>query len=128
MYGAKITAIRIARGYTQEYLAEKLGIQQNVYSKIERDEKIKMDEETLGKIAKTLGVSIEDIKSSTPIIMNFQAATYHGQQNQHSNINDSVIGQLTNQLLIKDSRISHLLEQNQHLQMQLEKLLENKHK
>lgn len=124
MYEAKITAIRAARGYTQEYLAEKLGIQQNVYSKIERDEKIKMDEETLGKIAKTLGVSIEDIKSPTPIIMNFQAATYHGQPNQHSNINDSVIGQLTNQLLIKDSRISHLLEQNQHLQMQLEKLLE----
>ena len=70
------------------------------------------------EVAKTLGVSIDDIKSHTPIVMNFHTDSNNGQHNQHSNINDSLIGQLTNQLQIKDSRISQLLEQNQHLQMQ----------
>ena len=31
MYGAKISPIRNARGYTQEYVSTKLGIAQNTY-------------------------------------------------------------------------------------------------
>ncbi len=85
MYGAKITSIRQARGYSQQYVAEKLGMAQNAYSKIERDEKIKIDDRLLGKLAETLGVSVDDIKSPTPIVMNFHHSPYSGQISNRAN-------------------------------------------
>lgn len=75
MYGAKISAIRLARGYTQDFLARKLNIEQTSYSKIEHDSKVKISDELIEKIACALGVTIEDIKSPTPIIMNFHSPT-----------------------------------------------------
>lgn len=71
MYGAKITSIRMARGYTQEYMAKKVGIDQQTYSRIEKDAKSKIDDTLLSKIAETLGVSLEDIKCPLPIVMQF---------------------------------------------------------
>ena len=127
MYGAKITSIRLARGYTQDYIEEKLGIPQNAYSKIERDEKTKLDDILLGKIAETLGVSMDDIKSPTPIVMNFHNNPYSGQiSHQNNNITENIVALLTNQLKVKDSRISQLVEQNHQLVMHLEKLNERK--
>lgn len=71
MYGSKIAAIRLTRGYTQDYVAKSIGVDQRTYSRIEKDEKVIVDDMMLEKIAQTLGVSKEDIKSPTPIIMNF---------------------------------------------------------
>lgn len=121
MYGAKISSIRLARGYSQDYIAGKLGISQKEYSKIERNEKTKLDENLLDKIAQTLGVSVDDIKSPTPIVMNFHNSAYSGQYNHNTTINESIIAELTNQLRIKDKRIELLLEQNQQMVMQLQK-------
>src|SRR5690606_41740691 len=70
MYGAKIAMIRNARGYTQEYMARQLGMAQNTYSRIEKDESDKLGDELLDKIAACLGVTKEDIKSPTPIVIN----------------------------------------------------------
>lgn len=53
MYGAKISSIRLARGYTQEYMAKKLGMEQTTYSKIEHDVKA-MDKETVQTMLKLL--------------------------------------------------------------------------
>lgn len=109
MYGSKIQSIRLARGYSQEYMATKLNIPQTVYSKIERDERAKLDAEFLQKIAEALGVSIDDIKSPTPIVMNFHNSPYSGQINQQNiNITEELIATLTQQLKVKDEQIAQL--------------------
>lgn len=71
MYGEKIRIIRELRNYSQEYVAEQLGIKQNSYSKIERNE-TKLTAEMLQKISTLFGVSPIDIISSQPAIVNFQ--------------------------------------------------------
>jgi transcriptional regulator with XRE-family HTH domain len=71
MYGEKIRMIRELRNYSQEYVAEQLGIKQNSYSKIERNE-TKLTAEMLQKISTLFGVSPIDIISSQPAIVNFQ--------------------------------------------------------
>ncbi len=77
MYGDKIKTIRELRGYSQEYLAGKLGIAQNTYSKIETNQ-TKLTAEILEKLSKELGVSPADILSHQPTIINFESN--HGTQ------------------------------------------------
>jgi len=108
MYGAKITSIRLARGYTQEFVAGKLGIAQNTYSKIEKDEKARIDDDLIDRIAEVLGVSANDIKSPTPIIMTFNDSPYSG-YNTHNTLNEELIGALKEQLKQKDEQIASLL-------------------
>ena len=73
MYGEKIRTIRTLRGFSQDYMAEQLGVAQNTYSKYENNGD-KLPFETLQKIATVLGVSITDLTSNTPIIINNQSA------------------------------------------------------
>ena len=75
MYGAKISSIRLARGYSQDYMANKLNIKQANYSKIESDQTHNHDEDLIQKIANILEVSVSDIKSPMPIVMNFNNST-----------------------------------------------------
>lgn len=91
MYGSKITSIRLARGYTQEYVADKAGINQRTYSRIEKDAKVKVEDELLEKIAAVLGVSLEDIKNPMPIVMTFHHSPYSGQINSQENKSDTAI-------------------------------------
>jgi transcriptional regulator with XRE-family HTH domain len=125
MYGSKITAIREARGFDQKYMATKLGILQSAYSKIENDSKVKVDENLLQKIAEVLGVSVTDIKSATPIVMNFDnfqnnSNMQFGQMpTQHNNINEKIIDQLTIQLATKDKQIE---EKDKQIQLLLARL------
>lgn len=72
MYGEKIRTIRELRGYSQEYVAGKLGIAQNTYSKIETNQ-AKLSAEMLQKLSKELGVSPIDILSQQPAIVNFES-------------------------------------------------------
>ena len=85
MYGDKIRAYRIMRGFTQEYMASELHIAQNTYSKYENNGE-KLPFEILEKIAGVLGVSVTDITSNTPIIIN----------NQSSNTGTQGIGHIEN--------------------------------
>lgn len=78
MYGDKIRAFRIMRGFSQEYMAEKLNVAQNTYSKYENNAE-KLPFETLEKIADVLGVSVVDITSNEPIIINNQASNQGAQ-------------------------------------------------
>lgn len=59
--GQKVERIRLFRGVKQEYVANKLGISQQQYSKIEQQEKI--EDDVLEKIAEILGVTMETIKN-----------------------------------------------------------------
>lgn len=111
MYGSKIASIRLARGYTQDYIAKKIGVvDQRTYSKIEKDEKARIDDDLLDKIATALGVSTEDIKSPTPIIMTFHNSPYSGQYNSiTSHIDKSIIDALNQELKTKNEQIARLM-------------------
>lgn len=110
MYGSKIATIRLARGYSQEYVAEKIGIKQNMYSRIEKDDKVKVGDELLKKISDALGVSVEDIKSPTPVIMNFHNSSYNAPfGTNNNNLSDKVLEQLIAQLAVKDKYIEQLI-------------------
>lgn len=106
MYGDKISAIRLSRGFTQEYVSSKVGIAQNTYSNIEKNKTSKIDDEVLNKIANVLGVSIEDIKSPTPIVMSFHNSPQSGQYNTNTSSDQKVIDALLNQLKIKDEQLA----------------------
>ncbi len=111
MYGTKITSIRLARGYTQEYVAKQIGLDQQSYSKIEKDNKVKVSDELLSKIAEVLGVSIEDIKSPTPIIMSFHNSPYSGQITNSNNTDAQLIEALRNELQEKNEQLKEKDEQ-----------------
>ncbi|SFA58506.1 DNA-binding transcriptional regulator, XRE-family HTH domain [Pedobacter suwonensis] len=59
--GRKISRIREIRGIKQDALAMELGLSQQTISKIEQSEDV--DDETLNKISKALGVSSDAIKN-----------------------------------------------------------------
>lgn len=51
---------RIRKNYTQEYVADEIGISQSQYSRLEKGE-ISLDIEKVGKITKVLEISPQDI-------------------------------------------------------------------
>lgn len=59
--GRKISRIRELREMKQEALASAIGVSQQAISEIERSEVVK--DETLEKVAKALGVSVEGIRN-----------------------------------------------------------------
>lgn len=59
--GRKISRIREIRGIKQDYLAIELGVSQQTISKIKQSEEV--EDSTLEKISKILGVSPEGIKN-----------------------------------------------------------------
>jgi transcriptional regulator with XRE-family HTH domain len=59
--GNKIRIFRQIKGYSQEVMAENLGISHTAYAKMERNES-KITEDRLIEIAKMLGIDTEDIK------------------------------------------------------------------
>lgn len=56
----KIKSIRVSKGFSQDYMASKLGISQRAYSKIENEE-TKMDVDKLIGIAQTLEVEVSEL-------------------------------------------------------------------
>ena len=67
--GRKISRIRELRGMKQDALAAELGISQQAVSKLEQSEEI--EDSTLEKVAKVLGVSAEAIKNySDEVVLN----------------------------------------------------------
>ena len=59
--GQKVERVRLFRGFKQEYLANKLGVSQQMVSKLEQQEII--EDEMLKQIADALGVTPELIKN-----------------------------------------------------------------
>lgn len=110
MYGEKIKIIRELRGFSQEYVAEKLGMAQNTYSKIETGQ-TKLSAEVLKKIAELLGVSAEDILSVQPAIINFKSN--QGTQQGIAHVENFYTYQrefVEKMVASKDSEIQHLKE------------------
>lgn len=110
MYGAKLKAIRQLRDFTQEFVAAKAGIKQNVYCQIEKDEIAKVPPAILEKIAETLGVSIEDIKSPVPVIVSLCHQSPVSCKPNEPVETLKMIDELTRQLQAKDEQINKLLQ------------------
>jgi transcriptional regulator with XRE-family HTH domain len=109
MQGNKIRTIRELRGYSQDYVAAKLEIAQNTYSKLETNQ-TKMTTEMLEKIAAILEVSINDILSEEPIVLNFYGIN-HGAQGKFDLIEHFHAGQkelYEKMLSNKDEEINRL--------------------
>ena len=109
MYGNKIRMIRINRGLSQESVAKKLGISQNGYSKIENNHK-KLHTDILQKLATTFGVTVEDITSLEPVIVNYRNNDSTSISNENNfQISAELLEQLTHQLSEKDKQIEKLI-------------------
>jgi len=78
MYGAKIKAFRMMRGFSQEYMADRLNVTQATYSKIEGN-KQRATPEQLETLAQELGVTVADITSNEPIVILNQASNQGAQ-------------------------------------------------
>lgn len=77
MSGTKIRMVRESRGYSQEYVAGKLNLDQSSYSRLESNQ-TKLDVDTLTKLADILGVPTSELLTSEPSVVNF--APNHGTQ------------------------------------------------
>ena len=83
--GRKISRIRELRGMKQDTLAAELGISQQAVSKLEQSEEI--EESTLEKVAKALGVSAVAIKEySDEAVFNIISNTYHNTSSDNSTL------------------------------------------
>lgn len=111
MYGDKIRMIRELRNFSQEYVAENLGIKQNSYSKIENNQ-TKLTAEMLQKISVFFGVSPMDIINQQPAIVNFQANQGTQQAIGHIETFVSTQKELFEKIISsKDSEIIRLIKQ-----------------
>ena len=82
--GRKISRIRELLGIKQETLAEQLGITQQAVSKIEQSEQV--EDATLEKVAKALGVSGEAIRNfSEEAVINIVSSTLHDNAGSYNN-------------------------------------------
>jgi len=82
MIGKKIAIIRECRGFSQEFMADKLGVKQPTYSNYETSHKL--SEDTVTRIAEILGVSVEDIINPNPIFMSFHNNSHTNNSNYNS--------------------------------------------
>jgi len=62
--------VRESRGYSQEYIASKLGLDQSSYSRLESNQ-TRLDVDTLTKLADVLGVPASELLTSEPAVVNF---------------------------------------------------------
>jgi transcriptional regulator with XRE-family HTH domain len=118
----RIKSIRVSKQYSQDYMANELGISQRAYSKIENNE-IKIDIEKLQKIAEIFEMEAGEILSNennqTNNFTNNKSIT-NAVVNNYSKLNDELqneiililkknIETLQNQITEKDKQIIELL-------------------
>jgi transcriptional regulator with XRE-family HTH domain len=107
--GANIKKIRYKNDYSQETLADLLGVSQGTLSNIESD-KSSPDFDLLQKIASSLNVSIVDLLDNTKIILN-EVENNHGVVQNSGTVNlisEKLIEQYEIRLSEKDKIIANL--------------------
>lgn len=123
MHGEKIKAIRELRGYTQEHMADKLGIAQNTYSKIENNQ-TRLATDKLEKIAAILCVPITDILSHKMTIVNFNSESGEPVQNTSTQFMDFHKSFIEKLIASKDEEIRYLKDVIDYVLKDRERLLE----
>jgi transcriptional regulator with XRE-family HTH domain len=108
----RLRALRIERGFTQEYLSDLLKIPQSSYSKLENN-KGKIDVKVLKKIADLYEIDLVELFKTDHIINNNQT---------DSNSSNLIFNQLSQKLIEQyENRILELKEMNLFLLSQLKK-------
>ncbi|MBL7858162.1 MAG: helix-turn-helix transcriptional regulator [Cyclobacteriaceae bacterium] len=117
---SKLKILREVNNYTQEFIAEALGLDQSTYSKLERNPK-KLKAEQAEKLAEIYEVSIGDLLSSEGMTIHFSG---HIEKNGYVNNSYEVQNEFADKIAaIKDGEIRTLKEQIEHLKSQNEKLM-----
>ncbi len=120
MHGSKIRAFRMLRGYSQEHMANLLGIEQSKYSRIETNQQ-KLTADILEEIAKALGVTIADITSNEPVIIQNNASNQGTQIGHNENFFADQKELYEKMIAGKDKEIERLSKQVEALMKLFEK-------
>jgi len=102
----KIRTIRELKGYSQDFMAEKLDISQKTYSRLESGH-VKLDIERLRQISEVLEVDPSSLLDNESAVFN-----YYDKVQNSGNI-----------YITSAEYIVHLTEENKYLKGQVEKLL-----
>ena len=128
--GSKIKSLRIEKGFSTDFMTEKVGVSDQTYRKYESD-KNSPDLNLLEKIAAALGKNFIDLLPENILFTNNDqkggiALAYQSTINQQT---EKLIEQFEKQLtekdiriVEKDERIKELKEQNTELKVQLQNL------
>ena len=113
--GTKIRNERGEKGFSQEFLAEKLNISQGTLSNIESN-KSKPDIDLLRRISKILEIDVYDLIEENKLKqINKDSAVGYMAENQKIELSEKLIEQYEFRLKEKDEMISILQEQSKHL-------------
>ncbi len=115
MIGESIRKIREMKDYSQDYMAKKLNMSQNNYSRIEMG-KVKVDIDRLLEISKLLEVDPVDI-------INFDERYVFNSTSHNQTGGETKSGIFNNEVIIKELKedITYLREENKRLLGLLEK-------
>lgn len=110
MTGHKLRLLREFRNYSQEYIAEKLGITQNAYSRIENNQ-TRLTAERLEKLAVILEITPMELLSEKEPVICFSDAPVIPKQEKDEHWKEMIENtrQLYGQVICsKDEKIAHL--------------------
>jgi transcriptional regulator with XRE-family HTH domain len=108
--GNKVRQIRELKNLTQEYMADKLGMSQRGYSKLERDE-VKLDWERITQIAKVFEMEPMDLVSFDDNLI-FNNCTQSGKANIiNNNLPDKLIEQYEARIKALTDEVAFLREE-----------------
>lgn len=107
--GQKIKMLREVKNFTQEYMADKIGLAQSNYSKIERDE-TDITFSKLQKISEVLGVNVDDIINlNEPCIFNNNYGELKGTQSgNYSEYPTELIQLYKDKIALLEDKIKYL--------------------
>ena len=115
--GQKIKKIRELRNFTQQHMAQELGVTQSAYSKMEVGES-DITYKKLEHISSILGISVEEIASfNEQMVFNVM----HNQTGNGFVVHKGISDQ---ERALYEDQIHVLKEQNEYLKRMLEKVLE----
>ena len=121
-YGEKIRKIRGLRGYSQEYMAEQLGLgSAKTYGRYETGES-KLDVPHLEAIAKVFDMQLNELLSFDEKMFFNQCSQDHsqfGNGNQYHGINAALVVELKDRIKHLEEEILHLRKNEEFLQEQL---------
>lgn len=112
---SRLRRLREAHNYTQEFVAEALGIEQNTLSRWEKAEE-RLTVEKLRKVAGFYGVSMEWLLGPEPIVLNVHdSKVEHGANGTYSNTVNVIPQEFLDKLISRYDRhieaLSKLTEQ-----------------
>lgn len=108
--GHKVRQIRELKGFTQEYLADQLGISQRAYSKLERDE-TKLDWDKITRIAEVFEIEPLDMVSFDDNLI-FNNCNQSGKANHiYNQIPEKLIEQYEGRIIELQEEVKFLREE-----------------